>query len=349
MDDEKWLREGLHEVVPEPQPAPDRATGAMRRARAAARLRTTALVGGAAGAAVAVAVATTSLTGGPAVHDPTDRSAVDAPVAAKDCPPAPAGGRDPGFFDEARDGAPDVVPQGATSARLCPGNGHRLEVPPEVLTVGVDRLVDAVNELPRPEDGLACTEELGYGYRIVFGYPDGSRYHVSGALYGCGLVVVGAAQRQGADELLREYAALLREQRAGAEPPALPPDRTTVDCGEGARAAAVARPDELELAVLCVRTADGMRRAEVAAVELAVLRADLRGELPRVPFRSCPEAPQLSLVGLTALGERVALPSVCGTWQLSVPDPWSTSGWPRSWSPGPAAREVLDDLVARAR
>lgn len=344
MDDEKWLREGLHAVVPEPHPAPGRAAGAVRRARAAARLRTTALVGGAAAAVVAVAVVTASLGGGPA-----DRSAVDAPVAAEDCPPAPAGVRDPDYFDEPREGVPEAVPQGATSARLCAGNGHRLEVPPEALAVGVDRLVDAVNGLPPAEDGLICTAQLGYGYRIVFGYPDGSRYHVSGALYGCGLVVVGPAERRGADELLREYAALLREQRAGTEPPSLPSDRTTVDCGGEARAAAVARPHELELAVLCVRRADGTQRAEVAAAELAVLRSDLRGDLPRVPFRSCPDAPQLSLVGLTAAGERVALPSVCGTWQLSVPDPWSTSGWPRSWSPGPAAREVLDDLVARAR
>ncbi|MBC2961019.1 hypothetical protein [Nocardioides deserti] len=298
---------------------------------------------------------TTSLTGGPA-----DRSAVDAPVAADECPPAPAGPRDPDFFDEPRDGVPDAVPQGATSARLCPGNGHRLEVPPEALTLGVDRLVDAVNELPVPEDGFACTQELGYGYRLVLGYPDGDRYQVSGALYGCRLVIVGPDQRRGADDLLEEYAALLRAQREGEGEgegegaPATdagpgPGKVRIIACDGPTRASAVARPDEIEQAVLCVHTADGARGTPVPAADLHLLREDLRGELPRIAFRSCPDATQVSLVGLTARGERVALGPVCGTWQLQVPEPWGTTTWPRSWVPGPAARGVLDALVAQAR
>jgi hypothetical protein len=283
-------------------------------------------------------------------HGPTDRSSEDGALSDHHCPPAPRSPRDPEFFDEPQPGVPSVVPDGATSARLCAGNGHRVEPPADALTQGVDVLVDAVNNLPRTKKAIACTEELGYGYRIVFGYPDGSGYQVSGALYGCELVVTGSRQRLGAADLLAEYGVLLRQQRDRLKPPALSPDTADpVACVDHAPPPAVAMPQDLHVAVLCVRTPDGFLRSRIPAEDLGVLREDLLDNVRRVPFPSCNDTPEVTLVGLTVWREPVALPSVCGTSQLEVIEPWGTSTWPRSWLAGQEARQILEDLTARAQ
>ena len=351
MSDEQWLREGLREAVPEPPSVPHRGPAAVSRARASRR-RTTALV--AAGSVLAVfGIIGTGvfLAGGSDRPAPSDRTSTRGPLKSADCPPSSSEGpRGFRFFDRPQAGIPDAVPKGATSARLCAGNGHPLDLPEDALVEDVGRLVEAVNDLRRAEKDIACTQELGYGYRILFGYPDGSGYQVSGALYGCEFVITGPDQRLGAADLLEEYGDLLRQQRAQRGHATLNPNVvSTIVCDSHVPVPAVATPEDLHVAALCVRTAQGYLKAPVSAAELAVLRDDLQHNVQRVAFPQCPDATELTLVGLTVWGETVALPSVCGSSQLEVIEPWSTANWPRSWLPSQAARQIIDDITSRAR
>ena len=350
MNDDQWLRKGLRDAVPEPSPSPQRAAAAVGRARAARRRMTTLIAAGSALAVTGVIGAAVLLPPTSGDRSPSDRSSTGGPLPDDSCPPAPDDVHDPEFFDEPQADVPSEVPEGAVSARLCAGNGNRLGPPADTLTEGVNLLVDTVNGLPRAEKHLACTYELGNGYRIVFGYSDGSGYQVSGALYGCESVIVGSEQRQGADTLLKEYGALLRQQRQRLEPPALNPEVAgTIACDGQVPAPAIAMPQDLQVAVLCVRTPDGFVRSRISTEDLGVLREDLVSNVRRVPFPSCPDASEVTVVGLTVWGELVALSSVCGTSQLAVMEPWGTSTWPRSWLPGQSALQILDDLASRAR
>lgn len=64
----------------------------------------------------------------------------------------------------------------------------------------------------------------------------------------------------------------------------------------------------------------------------------------------CSDTAKLTLVGVTAWGELLSLPSVCGTpHQFEILEPWGTSTWPRSWLPSEPARQILDECTGRAR
>lgn len=214
MTDEQWLREGLADAVPPPPTNPDRARTAERLARR--RRRTTALaVVGTAGAVAAAAVLTATLAGG----DDTDRPegvVADDPPALVECPPIKVRGgvAEGSAIDQPHPDAPADVPDGATSARLCQGPGTRFRAPDEALVddAGVAGLVEAINALADAPEHQMCTMDLGPGFRIAFGYGDGSTFVVSGELYGCRTLVVGSGYRADAAAAQEAYLDLLEAQ-----------------------------------------------------------------------------------------------------------------------------------------
>jgi len=350
MSDEQWLREGLAGAVPEPPVNPGRAGAAESLARR--RRRTAAAVAGVLASVVVIAGLSVALgLGGSA--DP-DQAPVDDPTGTDQqvhCPPVVKQPSSDGFFDEPDPDLPGEVPQGATSVRICAGNGNRLDVPADALeaATAVEELTDAVNDLPVPDGDLGCTDELGYGYRLVFHYPDAPDFVVSGALYGCGFVTIGSTQRPGASELLQTFGDLLREERDTRptqewEPPPL----SSLPCDEPTTPA-VARPEDVEIAVFCVRTEGSYRIAEVSDEDLEVLRADLRENVDNYGWPHCGNQPETALVGLTRWGERVTLASVCLLSQYAVPAPWGSSDWGLSWRPGDEAYAILEMLLDAAR
>ncbi len=216
MSDEKWLRDGLADAVPEPPTNPDRARAAESLARR--RRRTTALaVLGSAGAVAAAAVLTVTLTSGGDDPDDAVDIASDGPAFVVDCPPIKLekGGTAEGSAIDAPDpAAPSTVPEGATSARLCQGPGTTFDVPADALVTGVDDLVAAVNDLEVTGEPEVCTMDLGPGYRIAFGYDDGSSFVISGQLYGCHTLVVGSTYRADPEAAQAAFLELLEAQQA---------------------------------------------------------------------------------------------------------------------------------------
>lgn len=211
MTDEQWLREGLADAVPPPPTNPDRARAAERLARR--RRRTTALaVVGTAGAVAAAAVLTAVLASGGDDPNRDDDVAAD-PAAVVECPPIKVrdGVAEGTAIDQPDPDAPADVPDGATSARLCQGPGTTFRVPDDALVDEgeVAGLVDEINALEEAPEHQMCTMDLGPGFRIAFGYDDGSTFVVSGQLYGCRTLVVGSGERADADAAQKAYVDLL--------------------------------------------------------------------------------------------------------------------------------------------
>ncbi|MDZ5621475.1 hypothetical protein SFC88_11580 [Nocardioides sp. HM23] len=211
MTDEQWLREGLADAVPPPPTNPDRARAAERLARR--RRRTTALaVVGTAGAVAAAAVLTAMLASGG--DDPQrDDDVADDPAAVVECPPIKVrdGVAEGSAIDQPDPDAPDAVPEGATSARLCQGPGTTFRAPDEPLVDQADvaDLVQTINALEEAPEPQMCTMDLGPGFRIAFGYDDGSTFVVTGQLYGCRTLVVGSGYRADPEAAQRAYLDLL--------------------------------------------------------------------------------------------------------------------------------------------
>ena len=142
----------------------------------------------------------------------------EGPAFVVECPPITVGkGGIAEGVDEPDPDAPDAVPEGATSARLCQGVGTELEVPEEALVSGVDDLVAAVNAQDVTGEPEMCTMDLGPGYRIAFGYDDGSSFVVSGQLYGCHTLVVGSGYRANPEAAQAAFLGLLAEQQRDAD------------------------------------------------------------------------------------------------------------------------------------
>lgn len=215
MSDEKWLRDGLADAVPDAPEAPERAAAAEARARRTRRrTATAAAVLGTAGVVVVVAVVATALGTDDSATDPAAPASNGsvAPVDVPDCPPAPEGAS-PDPMDEIDPSAPDAVPPGAQAVRLCQGPGTEIEVPDDPLLTDVQSLADLVNDLPETEAPEMCTNELGPGYRMVFSYADGSTFVVSSQQYGCRLNVVGSTYRSDADAPWDGFMARLDDQQ----------------------------------------------------------------------------------------------------------------------------------------
>ncbi|TWH04863.1 hypothetical protein L615_000100000180 [Nocardioides sp. J9] len=344
MTDEDWLRRGLADAVPEPPAAPDRAGAARRTARR--RRRTTLAVAGGAVAVVAVAatvVGAATLGGG---DDRPDRVAAPAPVDALSAPACPG---QP--VDARAASGPDRVPDGATSVRLCQGDGVPADVPLDALVTQVDDVAAAVNGLePLPRDAV-CTADLGPGYQLQFAYPDGSTVVASGGLYGCREVVVNGVVRSGADAPWQRFVDLLRAQREGLDPPP-PVAASTIGCPTaptGAGAPSLGRPQDLVVAVYCAEDVPGSgdwRRAAIPAADLATLVTDIDAHTEEdAGYVDCDVAPPLPrIIGATAWGDRVEVQASCTNGWFTVDHATNSV-----WSPSDEARAVLDRLSGEAR
>lgn len=342
MSDEKWLRDGLADAVPDAPTVPDRADGARARARRARRT-TIAAVGGVA-ASVLLAAGVVAVLGndgpdGGNIADDGRASPYDAPA----CPAAPV--------DTRTQTGPGQVEEGASSVRLCGGNEIAIDVPKDALVTDVDELAEAVNGLDAASPDLACTMELGPAYQLVFSYPDGSTIVASGELYGCRPVVVNGVERTGADEPWEKFIELLRAQRRQLEAPA-PVDASSIDCPAATDISAVqsvGRAQDLAVAVYCAEPylgSGGWIRAEIPAADLTTLVADIRSNTEEnAGFVDCDVSPPVPrIIGLTAWGDRVDLQAQCTNGWFTV-DVATNS----VWSPSAGATAILERLFGEAR
>jgi hypothetical protein len=338
MNDEQWLREGLADAVPEPPITPDRARSAERLARRRRR-QAAAGAGGVVGVIAGAAALTAALTGGGV----SDHVASDPPGALQ-CPPIKLLGvaeAEGSAIDQPDPDAPDAVPAGATSARLCQGPGTQFHVPVDALTTGIEGLVAAVNALEPVGPPDACTAELGPGYRIVFGYPDGSTFVVSGLLYGCQTLTVGSGYRADPEAAKDAFTTRLLAQRQASDPPA-GGVASAPGCAGTAAIFDPAPGDPLVAAALCVRDtgkSGDVMRVPIPAADLATLVADIAANAH--PVNGIPrcyrEEPYLA--AQTAWGDPVTIDYQCNAYYL--PDR-------RAWEPSAAAQSIIDRLAGRA-
>lgn len=337
MTDDQWLRDALGAAVPDPPSTPDRATSARRRARAARRRTTAAVAAGAALAMVAVVVPLTlggsgSPAPAPDVPTPAPTSTPESECPPPDTEPAGAG----------------TLPEAAVSVRLCDGPGIGFDEPDDALVTGVDELVRVVNAQEVTGPPRVCQTDLGTGYLLAFEYADGTVRSVTGELYGCHQLVVGATVRTHPERPWQRFIELLRTQRAASTPPAGLATRPScedpsVETGIGI--SPTGRPDDMVSAILCVRyqTATEHRPLpiDVSSADLQVLLADRAARThPAPPAGDCgPDTPSWRLVGRTAWGDLTVVDAWCGQWG---------DGRGHYWDPGPQAQRVLDRLVAEA-
>lgn len=219
MSIDQRLRETLADL-PEPPTEPgygDRLAALGRRRRA----RRAAVTTGAGVLAVVLTVATVTRGAGPdrpGPGDPVTEPAAPAVVDDLDCS-APV--------SDAVDGAP-VVPTGAVAARLCGGQvdnaGIDVRWPADTLRGRfVDRLVTRLNAMAPYEEQEYCGLIAGPSYDLVLVYPDGAQVRVTASTAGnCAhLGGTGGPQWRDPGPVLDEARRLVREQRDGADAPAV--------------------------------------------------------------------------------------------------------------------------------
>lgn len=322
--DDQWLRDGLAAAVPTPPEAADRAHRATAKARRGRRLRAAGVLGT---AAVVVGGAVIWSVNG----DGSDRASDPAEPPPVTCPAVPAAG----FPDGATGKVGEGVRPGAVSARLCQGAGTEFDVPDDALVTGVDELTDTVNGLdayPASGPNTACTMDLGPGYQIVFGYPDGSTVVVAGELYGCHTVTIGDDDfRSDPEALWARYSALLRQQRDASKPPATTP---AADLSCNPQPSPVGRAAEITEAVYC---SDGPGPAvPIPAADLAVLVADMQTSEPAGITPACYTPGRI--VGQTSWGDTVQTSALCGGDRWAMEDDLA-------WNVSPASKAILDRLA----
>jgi hypothetical protein len=235
--------------------------------------------------------------------------------------------------------APAAVPAGATSARLCQGPGTTFRVPSDALVTDVDGVVSAINGLEETGEPDICTSDLGPGFRIAFGYDDGSTFVVSGKLYGCHTLVVGSGYRAGPEAAQDALVTRLQSQREESEPPSALPD-VELTCG-GEEPAVAAKVEDVTTALLCTSVGRGPTwSTQIPPEDLDVLLADIEANsYEGGGVDSCyREAPWIS--GVTAWGDAVVIGHRCNDYLL--PDG-------RGWDPSPASQQIIDRLVSEAR
>lgn len=346
MSDEQWLREGLADAVPEPPTNPDRARSAERLARRRRRTTTLAVLGSA-GAVAAAAVLTAALTSGGDSPDKGLDTTLEGPAFVVDCPPIEVekGGTASGTeIDEPDPAAPDAVPEGATSARLCQGPGTTFDVPADALVTGVGELVAAVNDQDVTGEPQACTMDLGPGYRIAFGYDDGSSFVVSGQLYGCHTLVVGSGYRADPEAAQAAFLGLLdlQDQQADGETTETA-DASAPTCSYDQPAQPADYQVAFTAAVLCIDDGSGTQvSTEIDDDDLELLVRDMATHQTTAVLRCAAEPPWPTIVGTDDAGIAIPVPSECGTGFWRLPNGLA-------WMPSEEAVTVLDRLVSEAR
>jgi hypothetical protein len=270
------------------------------------------------------------------------------PVSVAPCPSGP----DVPLDAEAPPAEPGTIPAGATSVRLCLGPGNPFHEPADALVTAVDRLAEVVNAM-EPRTSTACTRDLGYGYRMVFTYPDGTAIAATGQLYGCGTVSVGGKERVGAAGPWDLFVAELRDQRAATAAPrtGFGPTCRGPRGGQRQLVSPVALPTEMTTAVLCVLEPDNPRRERrirVPGDDLALLLEDQAvSSNGRGPTEAAclDDRRSFALRGVTAWGDRVLMEGFCG---LVAVAGLPTDDEVTYWHPGPEAQAVIDRLYAEA-
>jgi hypothetical protein len=342
MSDEQWLREGLAEAVPDPPTNPDRARSAERLAHRRRRTTVVAVLGSA-GAVAAAAVLTVTLTSGGDDENAADPTTSESPAFVVECPPIKVGkGGIAEGVDAPDPDAPEAVPEGATSARLCQGPGTTFDVPAEALVSGVDDLVAAINDLGVTDAPDLCTSDLGPGYRIAFGYDDKSSFAVSGQLYGCHTLVVGSGYRADPEAAQAAFLGLLDEQqrRTGGETPATA-DAADLTCTD-AQPGGGTDVGRLTAAILCVNDGNGLpRTATIEPDDLELLMDDMAAHQSVAQLRCGLEPPWPTIVATDDTGGLVWIPSECGTRFWRLPNG-------KAWTPSKDAVAILDQLVSEA-
>jgi len=347
MNDEQHLREILSAAVPEPPGSSDRAT--LARVYAATRRRRRIGVGATAAAVLAALVVPFTLvdrTGEPAEQEPT------VEPGSVDCPPVRHWRTQP---NPPLEGA-DTLEPGAVAVRLCNPYGAYWQAPADALVTDVDRMIELVNALEfearQPRDRVCNVMGSTFNWEMQFQYADGETRLVRGSPAGCGYVEIGGAQRVGAGKAADRFIKLLGEQRSAMEPPAnldipLPCPNYSTDTGNEFSVMPAPLPIELHEAVVCwqreLHTELPSARASTTDAQLRTLLNDLntraaRNDPARAEECTDPSLPRIELIGTGPWGDRIHLRADCWVFSFGDSEEWT-------WRPGPAARELLDELV----
>lgn len=360
MSDDQWLRERLAAAVPEAPTEPGRAGAARERHRRAVR-RTAAIVTSAAVVLIAAVVTPLAVSGG---GGGTDRGVAPATSQTTGSCPRKA-------LTRADLSGAGALPPGATWVRLCQGGGAPgLQAPVDALTgYAAQTLAAEVDGQPRQPDHPLCPQNIGMGYTLVFGYPDGTARPVIGEWnYGCGDLYVGHGARSGGRTLLKDFVTALRTQRASQPAPSVPPGSPT--CGQALGDPFPADAKDTAQAVLCAQystvTTHGGKETVTGSgppSALPIPAADLRtllddwtsrrgGARQPLPTQNCPgalpwatESHELSwqIDGVTAWGDATEI-------QSGPFGEWMDHSGNRSWllgCPSAASEQILDRLLAK--
>ena len=307
--DGAWLRDRLTGAVPEPPTSTDRMarlyTG---RQRARRRLAT--------GAALAVFVTVGGLSVAASTvfgHSP-DRSAPPVDVAPTTTAPAlttPAL-ECPRTRATQSDSGPSTLAAGATAALLCGAGPFQSAAPTDLLTEGLDGLVDSVNAQP-PYTSWDCSGRMGDRYLLLLAYPDGTERRVSLDFSGCGTIGIGGATRANPGTPYETFMDLLHAQRLTETAPAHAP---VPACLPPHSSSAIAEPGEMVAARLCVTYNDNGKTTSVAVpdADLATI-LDAWSNGPQTPLEKgpgcSPTTPTWVLSGVTRWGDPVAITAEC--------------------------------------
>lgn len=234
------------------------------------------------------------------------------------------------------------LPDGASVVWLC-GNQSTPERrhvgAAEPLTLGVDEAVEAFNSVPSEEGHLgSCALSPDLMYRVLYGYPDGTRYEVTGTVGGCEGVESGGYHRPDALPFLEQLRSLWAQQREAqgtsfdAQVP-LCPEYTTVMGLD---------IEDMTRAVICGPVGDGTRSVQtelsdelVTDIVSEITAEDrMAGFLPGIG-RAAP-----SLVLLSEHGDPLTLQGTPDGYRWYPP---SNEGGIHMWTP---SRELADRMWA---
>lgn len=130
--------------------------------------------------------------------------------------------------------SPGALPEGATTALLCPVNGAGWQPPSEPLEQDLNRLIDLINTRPDlvADDGefsMCLGDHEITDFSVMFAYPNGKTLAVWGDPGCSGVLRTGDVPRTGALMILSFYLGSLANQRSDHEPAPL---TAAVQCPE---------------------------------------------------------------------------------------------------------------------
>lgn len=371
MTDQQRLREVLGRSVPAPSRTPGRAAGIRARVQARRRRRAT-VVGGAVVLAVVAAVGVPYAIGGGTADGPAASGGV---VPGEFNCPEPLDQRDPAGQDAP--GGSNTLGDDVVAVRLCPSerdyNGRTQQAPADALTAGASALAEHLDALEvgqaerEREDRLEQTGGLftgmecmagTSGWTLRFQHSDGSVQDVVSPASGCNGTRVGAVERgtaEDARQLVDLFDDRLATQRARTPRPVGPSavlpceseGDTFVDKSSFAMVSAQLPllPDTVSLCWQSPSTPWRSVPTTDDQLELVLADLDTATFTDDEPSRSiCSTRLKWRLTGYNAWGDAVEIESYCGYFFLSS----GIAQEPRVWTPAPATRELIDDLVERA-